>query len=121
MKTTDKNELIQNYINNAISQGEATLKGDYKTGNKECKKLSKIYKIMEKNLDFAKEMLDVLLNDENINVRIWASAHALGLNVKVDKAEDILKEISSIPDIGLLGFNAEMTLKVWKERGYLKF
>jgi len=38
----------------------------------------------------------------------------------VEDAEKILQEIASDKSNGILGFNAEMTLKVWKEQGYLK-
>lgn len=113
--------LVKEYIDCAIIHGEATLVGDYKRGNKAVKKLTKIYKLMELNTHLAIQMLDVLLNDDTINVKCWASAHALGLGINTSEAISILKEISTTDNLGILRFSAEMTLKVYNERGYLKF
>jgi hypothetical protein len=113
--------IVQEYIECAIIQGEATLIGDYKIGNKAAKKLIKIYKLMEKNDFLANSMLDVLLNDDHINVKICASAHALGLGIKTNEAIAILKEVSAADNRGILGFNAEMCLATYNKKGYLKF
>jgi hypothetical protein len=113
--------LIKEYIDCAIIQGEATLDGDYKRGNKAAKKLTKMYKRMEQNDILAIHMLDVLFKDDYINVKIYASVHALGLNIKISEAIAILKEISIADNRGILGFNAEMALKIYNKQGYLKF
>lgn len=117
----DLETLIKVYIDNAVIQGESTLNGDYKTGNKAVKKVTKIYKLMEQDNQLAIQMLDVLFKDNHINVRIWAAAHALGLKIKISEAIAILEEISNKEEGGILEFNAEMSLKIYKERGYLKF
>ena len=70
---------------------------------------------MEQDIKIAKQMLDVLLEHENINVRIWASGMALDLNYKTELAKKTLKSISQMPDAGILGLNAEMSLKVRKQ------
>jgi hypothetical protein len=54
-------------------------------------------------------------------VRATAAAHSLGLNVNLTKAQKVLKEIMQNSPEPLSRFNAEMTLKVWKEQGYLNF
>jgi hypothetical protein len=117
----DKDALVKEYINCALIQGEATLDGDYKRGNIAAKKLIKLYKIMEQDNHLAIQMLDVLLKDDNTNVRLCASAHALGLNINVSEATSILEEISARKDVGILRLDAEMALKIYNERGYLKF
>jgi len=117
----DKDILLEEYIQCGVIQGESTLTGDYKTGNKAARKLIKIYKLMEQDAQLAVYLLDTSFWHQNINVRIWAASHALGLNVKISEAIAILREISSKEDAGILGFNAEMTLKVYKEQGFLKF
>ena len=113
--------LLKDYIENAIIQGEATLDGDYKKCNKAAKKLINIYKVMEHNDKLAVQMLEILLKDEHINVKICASAHALGLNVNINLAISTLEQISTKPELGILGFNAEMSLKTYYKQGYLKF
>lgn len=114
MKKHDVKALIEDFINNAVIQENATYEGDYKKGNKASKKLFKIGKIMEQDSEIAEQMLDVLLEHENINVRIWASGKALDLNYKTKITEDTLRSISKMPEAGILELNAEMSLKVRK-------
>ena len=116
MKNYNVKELINDFIENAVIQGEATFSGDYKKGNKASSKLFKIGGLMEQNTDIAKEMLDVLLEHENINVRIWASGKAIDISYKDNEAEQILLAISKTPEAGILGLNAEMSLKARKEK-----
>lgn len=114
MKKPNIIELIDAFINNAVIQGEATLDGNYKKGNKASNRLMNLGRTMEQERDIAERMLDVLLEHENINVRIWASSIALDLNYKTKLAEETLRNISKIPEAGILGLNAEMSLKVRK-------
>lgn len=115
------NVLINEYIENATIQGEATLDGDYKRGNKAVKKLTKIYKLMEQDDQLAIQILEVLFKDENINIRLCASAHAIGLKLNISQAIALLEEISANSNAGILGFDAEMSLKTYYKQGYLKF
>ena len=121
MKKPNKSDLLQTYIKSAQMHGEATYKGDYKVANSQAKQLKKIYQVMEQNNCLADEMLNELLADESISVRSWAAAHALGLRIRISEAEDTLEKVAAQPEIGILGFNAKMALKVWKEQGYIKF
>jgi len=104
--------LIDDFISNAIIQGKATYEGDYKKANKASKRLFQLKRVMEKDINIAKQMLDVLLEHENINVKIWASGIALDLNYKPQLAKETLIHISQMTDAGILGLNAEMSLKV---------
>ena len=111
MKEYDVKELTNDFIENAVILGETTLSGDYKKGNKATKKLFKIEAIMKENSDIAITMLNELLEHENINVKIWAAANALDIKYRDNEAEKILKKIAGMPDIGMLGFSAEMMLE----------
>lgn len=113
-KKLDVQALIEDFVKNAMIQGEATYVGDYKTGNKASNKLFKLSKIMEQEREIAQQMLDVLLEHEDINVRIWASGKALDINYKYAEAVEALKRIAKMPEAGILGLNAEMSLKVRK-------
>ena len=112
MKEYDVKELTNEFIENAVIQGEATYSGNYKKGNKSADKLFKLGIIMKENTDIAKEMLNVLLDHENINVKIWAASYALDIKFREKEAEQLLEGISMMPDIGILSFDAEMSLKV---------
>jgi len=115
----DIKDLIEEYRKAAILHGEATEEGDYKLANKQHSKLTKIYKILEKDNELQEKVLGQLLKDENIYISSWAAAHCLGLNIYVDEAVNVLKEISKRK--GFVGFNAEMILRIWKEKAKLKF
>lgn len=113
---TDKSKLIDEFVQNAIIQGKATYDVDYKKGNKASDKLFKITAIMKKDFEFAKSMLDELLDNSEPNVKIWASGVALDIGYKSNEAEKILTELSKMPELGILGLDAEMSLKVRKDR-----
>jgi hypothetical protein len=57
-----------------------------------------------------------LLEDPDPGVRAWAGAHALELAPEL--GENVLETLAA--EGGLTGFNAEMTLEVWRG-GTLKF
>ena len=99
---------------------KATLEGDYKRNNKEGKIITQIFKYLEKNLDLAADTLPLLFDNENVVTRTKAAAHCLALKIHIDKAEKILKDAANDEQNGIFGFNAQMTLKVWHEQGFLK-
>ncbi|MTI96028.1 MAG: hypothetical protein FH749_11195 [Firmicutes bacterium] len=111
MRKPDVDKLINEFIKNAEIHGEATYSGKYKVGNKASDRLFKIKKKMSENPSLAEEMLDILLTDSKINVKIWASGIAIDLGYRLDEAVKILEKISTMPDIGILRFDAEMSLK----------
>lgn len=115
------NELKEEYCKLAIIEKESILKGDSKTGNKSVKKLVKIYKLMEKDKNLAVKLLALLLEHPEVNVRLWAASHALGLGEFNDQSLAVLGEIKDMTNIGILRLNAEMVLKVYQEKGSLKF
>jgi hypothetical protein len=113
-------EIRQNYIDAAVLHRESSYHGDHKTANKQYGILKKFFKQIEQN-KIDKNLLIELLKHENICVRSWAAAHLLGIKFETVKAEEELKSIASMPNAGMVGFSAEMTLKVWKQQGNLKF
>ena len=99
---------------------KATLDGDYKANNKEGKRLLKIFKYFEMDREFARECIKDMLKSENVVVRTDAAAYCLALNENIDIAIEVLTDISSKEENGIFGFNAQMTLDVWKKQGYLR-
>ncbi|MDD4402727.1 MAG: hypothetical protein PHI24_12955 [Desulfitobacteriaceae bacterium] len=119
-KSWNHSDIITQYKSSCDIMYRATLDGDYKANNKEGKKLIDVFKFLEKNRELAVETLSLLLGDENVVTRTKAAAHCLALKINTSEAEKILKVESEKKENGIFGFNAEMTLKVWKETGCLK-
>ena len=61
-----------------------------------------------------------LLGSDNVVVRTKAAAYCLALRQDIEMGEHVLEEISRNDSYGIFRFNAEMTLKVWREKGELK-
>ncbi|EYE87360.1 hypothetical protein Q428_13780 [Fervidicella metallireducens AeB] len=107
----DMIELIEEFIENAIIHGKATYDGDYKRGNKAGDKLFEICQMMKENIGLAQNMLDILLCNDEPNVKIWACSIALDMGYKVIEVEKMLRKLSEMPEIGILGFDAKMILE----------
>lgn len=120
MKKYSKEEVMAQYEESGKIMYRATLNGNYKANNREGKRLIKIFKYFENNKEFALECINEMLRSENVVVRTKAAAYCLALNENVDAAVKVLSEISSDEANGIFGFNAKMTLDVWKKQGYLQ-
>lgn len=120
MKEYDVNEVIKKYEKSGEKIYTGILEGDYRTNNRESAKLRKIFKCIEKNPDMAQQCLPKLLESSNVWVRTEAAAYCLSLKFNVEEGEAVLKEIGDNKENGIFGFNARMTLAVWKKQGYLK-
>lgn len=120
MKKYSKEEILRQYEESGRIMYQATLDGDYKTNNMEGKRLTKIFKHFEGNKEFALDCINDMLCSENVVVRTKAAAYCLALNENIDIAQNVLAEISSKEENGIFGFNAKMTLDVWKKQGYLQ-
>lgn len=59
--------------------------------------------------------IDRLIKSNKVAIKTKAAAYCLSLNYNIDYAVSTLQEIAENPDNGIFGFNAEMTLKVWKK------
>lgn len=119
MKTYSKDDIVEQYEKSGKLIYDATLNGDYAISNREAAKLIGIFKLFEKDEAFASECISELLNSKNIVVQTKGAAYCLALGIKVDIAEKLLFDISNDLDNGIFGFNAKMTLQVWKEEGKL--
>lgn len=119
-KSWNHSDVINQYKSSCDIMYRATLDGDYKENNKEGKKIIGVFKFLEKNRELAVETLPLLFSDENVVTRTKAAAHCLALQINTAEAEKILKVESEEKENGIFGFNAEMTLKVWRETGCLK-
>lgn len=120
MKQMDKNEIINQYETSGKIMFEEIHNGDWKKHDREGAKLLKIFKMFEKNPDFAMECIEELLKSKNVVVRSEGAAYCLALKRNIEAGERILEEISREPSYRLYQLNAEMTLKVWREKGELQ-
>ena len=120
MKKYTVDEIIEVYEKSGKLMYDATLSGDYKTNNKEGTRLVKLFKMFEVDTDFGYKCIMRLFESHNVVVKTEAASYCLALNYNVDYAVSVLQEIAENPDNGIFGFNAEMTLKVWRKNGYLK-
>lgn len=119
-----KQYSIETVISDFEKSGEVIFRlantGDYVISNREWKKLVKYFKIFEKNLEFGYKCIDRLIESSNVVVKTKAAAYSLALSYNTSRAISVLEEIANNSDNGIFRFNAEMTLKVWREQGYLK-
>jgi hypothetical protein len=109
-------ELIRLYEEAASAHGQANRRRDFRAGNPAANTLAAIYReIRSRGLKHQTMLLPLLLSTDN-GVRAWAAAHAL--EFEPSQGEAILLDIAKLE--GFEGFDAEMTLKVWRE-GNLRF
>jgi len=99
---------------------ETEKNGDYKRGNSEYKKIVKVFHILEKDIDLARNSLPMLFTSANVVTRTKAAAHCISLGICVVEAEKILTEIADKESANVFGLNAKMTLICYKKQGYLK-
>lgn len=111
-----QSDVLSQYIKSGNIMFKAILEGDYKINNKEGKTITELFK----HLELANDTLPLLFDNENIVTRTKAAAHCLALKIYIDKAEKVLEEAASNDKNRIFGFNAKMTLKAWREQGYLK-
>lgn len=113
-KTLTTQEIIDLHIESDKISDVATINGDYKTNNKEGKKIKRLFSILENNLEQAKEVYSYLLDYDNITTRTEAASACLKLGIYTIEAEKTLEEIAKKNDIGIRRLNAEMVLRVWR-------
>lgn len=116
MKEKDyKNQFLKLCLN--LKQGST--KKDIIVHNRSMKGLSKIFYKVQKIED--KSFYLELLHEDSIQVRLIAAAHCLGLNIYVEDAIKTLSNIANNKINNELAFDAQATLDVWKQQGYLTF
>lgn len=119
MRLLSEDEIIEQYIESGKIMYQTTLNGDYKKGNREGKKINKLFKYLAQNKELAYKILPQLLYVENLELQIEVATQCLILKVCEKEAEKVLINIANDEKSGIFAFNAEMTLKVWNE-GNLK-
>jgi hypothetical protein len=119
VKKLSKEDILKQYEVSGKIMHDATLNGDYKANNREGKKLTAIFKAFEKDKLSARECIMELIKSSNVVVRSKAAACCLALQENIALGEKTLEEISNDKNSGIFGFNAKMTLKVWRENGKL--
>lgn len=115
MRQLNKNEVLLQIEMSAKVLLDTVNTGDYKKGNRENKKLIKIFKCFEKDLSFATDCISEMYKSTNIVVISKACAYSLALGIDVDRAIRTLETISNDKKYGIYRLNAEMTLKAWNE------
>ena len=111
----NKNALIERYIQAAQAHGAATQRGDYKEANCQHDRIIKALKGLRALPEGEREALLEMLRNYDANVRAWAATYLLFL--APDIAVPMLEEIAAEP--GIVGFNAEVTLREFRN-GTLK-
>ena len=112
-KDMSPKSLIEQYIKAGIIMAEALPNGDFKTNNREAKKLKKIKSdFLEGNLDLAKYVFAEVMKSENDMARSIAATDALRLKILTEQAIDVLEDVAKRSDI--IGFGAETSLKIWR-------
>lgn len=112
-------DVINEYIRVGNVLQETYKNMDYKVGNKEGKKIVRVFKIMENDLELAMKSLPELFSSENEIVRVKAAAASIALGIFVKEAKAVLEEVGRVGN-NINSLNAKMTLEVWRKQRYLK-
>jgi tagatose-1,6-bisphosphate aldolase len=91
---------------------------DYKKNNSEAKKLDNLFRVIEQDINLAKEVYKELLASDCMVARLHSAAECLSLEIYIEEAIQVLSEMVTRTDIGIRSFSAEMCLKMWKKNGY---
>ena len=109
-------ELVRMYELAAVEHGRGKLAGIPKLTNQSADQIAAIYRELRSRGDAERRAILPLLLSEVPSVRAWTGAHAL--EFAPEQGQPILAELAR--EEGLIGFGAQMTLKVWRE-GQLRF
>jgi len=83
-------------------------------------KINKLFSYLEDNNDLAKIVLKEILKSNSIRARSMAAVDSLRLNMYIEESLKVLKETVENKELGILSLGAEMSLKIWKEKGRLE-
>ena len=120
MKQYGLEEIVAQFETSGRIIEETLQTGDSRRGNREGKKRTRYFKLLEKDRALAEACISRMYQSECASVRITAAAYSLSLGINAQRAEAVLRELAQDESLGIVGFNAEMTLKVWKKQGWLK-
>ena len=110
-------ELVSAYAKAAATYGLAERDGTSDEANQAARVIAEVYAELRRRGEAAQHALLALLEHADPAVRGWAGAHAL--DFAPEHGESVLTALSQEYD-DVVGFNAEMTLQVWRA-GELRF
>ena len=116
----DAKKILEKYRNYSELYSKGVEAGKSIVANRNAKKLSKIYYTFKSDEDIRRECMPLLLEDSNLEVRLWAAAHCLGLDEYITDALKIINELIKSNNKSL-SIEAEMVLSEYKEKGTLTF
>jgi Domain of unknown function (DUF2019) len=116
LATASIDDIVAEYVEAAAKHHEATDAGTSRVTNRAHDRIASAYGELRRRGPDAQRSLLPLLDHENLGVRLWAAAHAL--EFAPAEGERTLLELEPLP--GFTGFNAGMTLQVWR-KGELRF
>lgn len=109
----------EQYLLHCVNLNDCTNKEDVKRHNAAMKQLGKLFHQIESEED--KSFLVELLQNEDDRTKSLVAAHCLGFGVYVLEAEKVLSTLAKSKVNPILAFEAQATLDIWKQQGYLKF
>lgn len=109
----------EKYLLYSADLNDCTTKENVKRHNAAMKQLSKLYHQLENEKD--KSFLLELLQNKNDRTKLLVAAHCLGLGVYISEAKKVLSILAKNKSNSILAFEAQATLDVWKQQGFLKF
>jgi hypothetical protein len=107
-------EIVDLHVKSDRIIESVSMTGDYRTNNREAKKLYRLFLILKEDLTLAKEVYSQLLWHDCVTTRSISAAECLRLSIFVQEAVHVLEEISGRDDIGITSFHAEMALRIWR-------
>lgn len=111
----DKKILTDKYIELAIIHGNTLQNGMHIEANKSYKEIIKVFNLIKKSNEKVDDILLEIMNNENINVQIWAATHSLSSNKNIKESVKKLNEISRRTGIGIVRLSAQMVLENWNK------
>ena len=109
----------EQYLLHCENLNSGTTKEDIKKHNNAMRQLAKLYHKIEKENN--KTFLLELLQNSNERTQALVAAHCLGLGIYIPESKKVLTIIAKNKRNQPLAFEAQSTLNVWKQQGYLKF
>lgn len=107
-KINNLKEALKFFEDAAIKYGEAIRNGKSKIANRNFDILADIAKYLRKNNSLYE--LSIFYTHPDISLRSWAATYLLPVYEK--ESIKVLKEVAKMD--GIESFNAEMTIKEWK-------
>lgn len=92
-----------------------SMTSDFKTHNKEMKKLDELVKSISQDIGLCEIVYSELLSSENPVTLLNSASECLKINIFVEQAVKTLKLLAKRKDIGIISFNAEMMLSEWRK------